>query len=78
LICFLGYNPPKNTPFDLASRNGEERKKIGEKWSPSYFLLLQRRTWAVFKKGEGNIALYKITKIPLLMRLVPSSSIYRF
>ena len=46
-----------------------------EKWSPSCFLLL-KRTWVVFKGGEGNTILYKITKMPLLMPLVSSSSIY--
>jgi hypothetical protein len=50
-------------------------KKMGEKWSPSYFVVLQRRTWDVFR-GEGSIVLYKITKMPLLMPLVSSSSIY--
>jgi hypothetical protein len=50
-------------------------KKMGEKWSPSYFLPLQR-TWVVFKGGEGSIVLYKITKMPLLMLLVSFSSIY--
>jgi len=30
----------------------------------------------VFKGGEGNTILYKITKMPLLMPLVSSSSIY--
>jgi len=48
---------------------------MGEKWSPSYFVVLQRRTWDVFR-GEGSIVLYKITKMPLLMPLVSSSSIY--
>ena len=77
-FVFLDIILPRTLSFDLAWRNGEEMKKMGEKWSPSCFLLLQKRTWAVFKEGEGNIALYKITKIPLLMRLVSSSSIYRF
>jgi hypothetical protein len=39
------------------------------------FFLLQR-TWSVFKGGEENIVLYKITKMPLLMPFVSSSSIY--
>jgi hypothetical protein len=38
-------------------------KKMGKKWSPSCFLPLQRM-WVVFKGGEGNIVLYKITKMP--------------
>jgi len=49
--------------------------KMGEKWSPSCFLPLQR-TWAIFKGGERSIVLYKITKMPLLMPLVSFSSIY--
>ena len=67
---------PRTLHFDLAWRNGEEMKKMGEKWSLSCFLLLQMRTWDVFKGGEGDIVLYKITKMPLLMPLVLSSSIY--
>jgi len=43
-------------------------KKMGEKWSPSCFLLL-KRTLVVLKGGEGNTILYKITKMPLLMPL---------
>jgi hypothetical protein len=50
-------------------------KKMGEKWSPSCFLPLQR-TWVVFKEREGNIVLYKIIKMPLLMPLVLGVSIF--
>jgi len=55
-FVFLDIILPKTLPFDLTWRNGEEMKKMGEKWSPSYFLLLQR-TWVVFKGGEGDIVL---------------------
>jgi len=48
---------------------------MGEKWSPSCFLPLQR-TWVVFKGREGNIVLYKIIKMPLLMPLVLGVSIF--
>jgi len=71
-FVFLDIILPRTLSFDLAWRNGEEMKKMGEKWSPSCFLPLQR-TWAVFKGGEGNIVLYKITKWPLLMPLVSCS-----
>jgi hypothetical protein len=50
-------------------------KKMGQKYGlPPVFLL--HRTWFVFKGVEENIVLYKITKMPLLMPLVSSSSIY--
>jgi uncharacterized protein YqhQ len=48
---------------------------MGEKWSPSCFLPLQR-TWVVFKGRERNIVLYKIIKMPLLMPLVLGVSIF--
>jgi hypothetical protein len=74
-FVFLDTILPRTLPFDLTWRNGEEMKKMGENWSPSYFLLLQR-TWVVFKGGEGDIVLYKITKMPLLLPFVSFSSIY--
>jgi hypothetical protein len=74
-FVFLDIILPRTLLFYLTWRNGEEMKKMEEKWSPSYFLLLQR-TWAVFKGGEGDFVLYKITKMLLLMPLVSSSSIY--
>jgi len=74
-FVFLDIILPRTLPFDLTWRNGEEMKKMGENWFPSYFLLLQR-TWVVFKGGEGDIVLYKITKMPLLLPFVSFSSIY--
>jgi hypothetical protein len=35
-----------------------------------------QRMWVVFKGGEGNIVLYKITKMPWLMPLVLGVSIF--
>jgi hypothetical protein len=51
-------------------------KKIGQnKWSPSCFSICRGR--ALFlKRGEESICFDKITKMPLLMPLVSSSSIY--
>jgi hypothetical protein len=51
-------------------------KKMGQKkWSPSCFSICRGR--ALFlKTGEERICFDKITKMPLLMPLVSSSSIY--
>lgn len=65
----------RTLPFDLAWRDEEKMKKMGQnKWSPSCFLFHLQRTCSVFKerRGEESICFDKITKMPL----VSSSFIY--
>ena len=62
-FVFLDIILPRTLFFYLIWRNGEEMKKMGEKWSPSYFLLL-KRTWDVFKGGEGVLFYIKLPKYP--------------
>ena len=62
-FVFLDIILPRTLRFYLIWRNKEEMKKMGEKWSPSYFLLL-KRTWDVFKGGEGVLFYIKLPKCP--------------
>ena len=78
LICFLGYNPPKNTPFWFSLKKWRENEENETKQMVSLLFFHLQRTCSIFKERrvEESICYDKITKIPLLMPLVSSSSIY--
>jgi len=70
LICLIGYNSPKNTPFLFRKDEENGRKMVSLMFSTF------AEDVGCLKGGEGSIVLYKITKMPLLMPLVSFSSIY--